>query len=41
MTFRHIAIGALVGAGVFVTVATRAQEQPRPAAGLRRIADPA
>ena len=31
MTFRHIAIGALVGlAGVFATVATRAQEQPRP-----------
>src|SRR6476661_6437766 len=32
MTFRHIAIGALVGlAGVvFAAVATRAQEPPRP-----------
>ena len=31
MTFRHIAIGALVGlAGIFATAATRAQEPPRP-----------
>ena len=31
MTFRRMAIGSLVGlAGVFATVATRAQEQPRP-----------